>query len=97
MNSSVRLGPSISTSTQYSAYWRLGGTYTDDASLNLSSAINGGTLTGLTSGTINPNVLQINQDNLSNMNLQEMLVYNPPSDQARATIELDINGYFSIY
>lgn len=96
MNSSVRTGPSISTNTQYSAYWRLGGTYTDDASLNLSSAINGGTLTGLTSGNVNPTVLQINQDNLISMQLQEMLVYNPPSDTNRSGIETNINDYYTI-
>ena len=96
MNSSVRTGPSISTNTQYSAYWRLGGTYTDDASLNLSSAINGGTLTGLTSGNVNPTVLQINQDNLISMQLQEMLVYNPPSDTNRSGIETNINDYYNV-
>ena len=87
--------PIVSTGTNYLVYHRSGGSYTTGSSLLV--AINGGALSTQRSGTRNWSGMNLNADGKADYRINELIVFNPPSDSNRTDIETNINDYYSIY
>ena len=93
LSSSLFDGPNVTTGTNYLTYHRSGGSYTTGVSL--ASAINGGSIVGGNAG-INWAGMKLNLDNVTEYRINELVVFNPPSDTDRTGIEGNLNAHYQI-